>query len=746
MIDKKFDCNLLRNVWQPISFLSARYGGGVRGFAKAVREAVAVFFQQGPRQFYVQLVRNVNASGYRAQYHFSRRESSRMPAKVATSPVNEHTQDVDIVICVHNAFDDVKKCLTSVLQYTSPPFQLILVDDGSDIPTRDFLVDFPVAHQNVTLIRNEQAQGYTIAANQGLKKSKGEYVVLLNSDTIVSSGWLDRMIRCAESAESIAIVGPLSNTASWQSVPEIEQDGDWASNPLPEGLSIDCMAALVAKESPCLYPRLSFLNGFCLLIKRKLINDIGYFDEEIFGRGFCEENDYCLRARLNNWELAVGDDVYVFHAQSKSYSNERRKKLAAESFKAFAAKFGQSIIDDGVNQCRYDRVMLGIRARAKHLAELDQVVISGKSKWQGKRVDFILPASEPGGGGNVVIAEAEAMLDMGVEARIINLTPYRYPFLEGYPTLRVPIVWAASGEQTPDLVAGSDAVIATACHTVQWLLPLVNRVAPPKIGYYIQDYEPNFYKKGSIKYEEAKKSYSLIPNIIRFTKTRWNREELYAQLGLDSSIIGVSFNNALFRPYPRQETGWPNRPLRVVAMVRPSSVRRGAKLTMRVFARLNKIYQEKIEFIIFGAESDDPSLKLITPKFPHKNLGVISSETLVSVFADSDIFVDFSQYQAMGLTAMEAMACGLAVAVTNNGGAHDFAIDNNNCLLVDTSSEDSCFRAVKILVENHRLRNTLQTQAICDMAQYSSVKCAYNILNILLNELINDYEPDKKNP
>ena len=399
---------------------------------------------------------------------------------------------VDIVICVHNAFDDVKKCLFSVLQYTSPPFQLIIVDDGSDLPTKNFLVDLSTSHQNVTLIRNEQAQGYTIAANQGLRQSTGEYVVLLNSDTVVSSEWLDRMVRCAESAEPIGIVGPLSNTASWQSVPDIEQDGDWASNPLPEVVTIDDMAALVAKESPCLYPRLSFLNGFCLLIKRRLINDIGYFDEEVFGRGFCEEKDYCLRARLNHWELAVADDVYVFHAQSKSYSTERRKKLAAESFKAFVAKFGQSIIDEGVNQCRYDRVMLGIRARAKHLAELDQLIRSGKSKWQEKRVDFVLPAADPGGGSNVVIAEAEAMNDMGVETRIINLVPYRDSFLQGYPTLRVPVVWAKSGAQIPDLVMGSDAVIATACYTVQWLLPLANQMASPKIGYYIQDYEPNF--------------------------------------------------------------------------------------------------------------------------------------------------------------------------------------------------------------------------------------------------------------
>ena len=153
-----------------------------------------------------------------------------------------HIKDVDIVVCVHNALEDVRGCLDSVLLHTTKPYRLIIVDDGSDSDTARYLAAFVAQHADAALLRNEAARGYTFAANQGLRASSSSYALLLNSDTIVSPGWLDRMLACAETDPKIGIVGPLSNTASWQSIPRIEDKGDWAANPLPPGVSIPKMA------------------------------------------------------------------------------------------------------------------------------------------------------------------------------------------------------------------------------------------------------------------------------------------------------------------------------------------------------------------------------------------------------------------------------------------------------------------------------------------------------------------------
>ena len=114
------------------------------------------------------------------------------------------------------------------------------------------------------------------------------------------------MIACAESRPRIGLVGPLSNTASWQSIPDIESHGDWATNPLPAGMTVGEMGQLVAGASARLYPQMPLLNGFCLLLRRELIQQIGYFDEENFGAGYGEEDDYTLAGSKGRLVAGVG--------------------------------------------------------------------------------------------------------------------------------------------------------------------------------------------------------------------------------------------------------------------------------------------------------------------------------------------------------------------------------------------------------------------------------------------------------
>lgn len=651
--------------------------------------------------------------------------------------VTYHCNSTDIIVCVHNALDDVMICLESILKNTQPPYSLILVDDGSSEQTATYLANFAQS-QGATLIRNDEACGYTFAANQGLKAANADNVVLLNSDTVVVPDWLDRMIMCAESDPRIGIVGPLSNTASWQSIPKIEDAGDWATNPLPEGVSVSDMGNLVAAHSGRIYPRIAFLNGFCLMIKRAVLDRIGYFDEKTFARGYGEENDYCLRTRKSGWTLAVADDVYIYHAQSKSYSHERRKQLSEQATKLLVNKHGNRIIEEGVIFCKNDRVMQGLRIRASLMSPRQLLITRARTFWEGQRVLFILPITDAGGGGNIVISEATAMRRMGVDATILNLSAYRKPFEEGYPSLVVPVIYASSEEEIPDLCAGYDAIIATANRSVSWVLPLLHYEKAPVIGYYIQDFEPYFFDHDSIEYQIAWNSYSLLPNMVRFTKTLWNQEELRQQIGCDSHIVGPSCDVDLFRPRVRSGSCWPERPLRIVAMIRPESPRRNALGTMKILHEISKQFGQKIEIILFGADSKDPAFCSLPQNFRWRNIGKQTSQQLATVFNNVDIFVDFSSFQAMGLTAMEAMSCGVAVIVPNAGGASSFAEHENNALIVDTTSHAVCCEALGRLINDHDLRLRLQQNALEAIPRYYPEGAAFRILEALFPNKVVD--------
>jgi GT2 family glycosyltransferase/glycosyltransferase involved in cell wall biosynthesis len=649
---------------------------------------------------------------------------------VPAAQVRSHTAPVDIVICIHDALADVKACLESLLRTTMPPYHLVLVDDGSGGETRDYLAVF-ADDQGATLVRNETARGYTAAANQGIRLSSGSFVVLLNSDTVLTGGWLDRMVACAESDPRIGIVGPLSNTASWQSVPsELAENGDWATNPLPVGQTVEGMAHLVAQASPGVYPRIPFLNGFCLLIRREVIATIGLFDETTFPRGYGEENDFCMRARRAGFSTAVAGDAYVWHTQSRSFSHDERKRLADVSTEVNFARYGAATIISGVEACRTDRILEGIRARVQIAPTRSDLIEAGRQRWEGKRLLFLLPISKPGGGGHVVIQEAHAMLRMGVDVRLVNLRGARHDFEWWHPGLELPVMFVDEPPAIKEACAGFDAVVATVCFTVEWMDAFVGRARPVR-GYYVQDFEPAFCREGTAEHAMALQSYTRFPDLLRVTKTEWNRETVKENAGVDCTVVGPSVDVDLFRPRGRSWKARRDAPLRVAAMVRPSTPWRQPAMTMEVLREFMARHDDEADVIIFGGDLNDDAFREFATDFRWRHAGMLTRPRLAALLNEVDVFADFSIYQAMGLTAMEAMACGATAILPRSGGAGSFARHRENALLVDSSKTSDCVAALETLVEDRPLCQRLGRQGMLDVCRFPPEQAAFRILEAL---------------
>lgn len=659
--------------------------------------------------------------------------------------ISPHFSPVDVIVCVHNALDDITNCLSSLVRHTLPPYRLILVDDGSDAPARDYLEEFSRT-QGALLIRNETAEGYTRAANLGLAASEAAWAVLLNSDTIVTPYWLDRMVACGESHHRIGLVGPLSNAASWQSVPEVKgEGGDWHENPIPTGMLLEEWAQGIAAISPKARPRVGFLNGFCLMIRRDMRKIIGDFDEDTFGAGYGEENDYCLRARKMDWQLAVADDAYVYHAQSRSYSHERRMQLCAKADAALHAKHGSEPIWAGLRLTENHSALRGLRARLRRMPERRTLMAETKRLYEGKRVFFILPAVEAGGGGNVIVREAQALLEMGVDAELVNLVPNGVGFEKNYPQCRVPVRYIADPAEIVSAAKEADVLISTLFTTVDWLAQFVEPMKPeekPILGYYVQDFEPYFFAPEDPRYNQAWQGYTKIPGMRLVTKSLWNRDELRRQTGAEARVIGPSY--AWDTYFPNVAKARAGEKVKVLAMVRPSTPRRAPELTMRVLSRLKKKLGGTVDITIFGVSPNDKVLKKLETSFPHRNAGTLTSEQVADLLGASDVFLDFSTYQAMGLTALEAMASEVAVVAPVRGGSGEFITNEVNGLLVDTRDEEACLQAAERLSVDHELRLRVQQEALKSAVQYYPEKSARLLLDAMFVPARETAKPEKE--
>lgn len=268
------------------------------------------------------------------------------PAKSKTS------LDLDVVVCVHNALDDVRACLASVVEALSGRGRIVIVDDASEKETQQFLEQF-AEDSGAQLVRHSKSQGYTRAANKGLRTSTSTHILLLNSDTIVPRRALDKLVHALETDPNLGIVGPLSNAASWQSVPSnVGNATQTAINGMPPGMTIEEIDQFYERRWNGEIVRTPLVHGFCFCIKRDVIDKVGYFDEKSFPRGYGEENDFCFRAADAGFDLGVLSSTYVYHSKSKSYKDEERTKLMSEGGKALALKVTKSRIDHSVNSMR----------------------------------------------------------------------------------------------------------------------------------------------------------------------------------------------------------------------------------------------------------------------------------------------------------------------------------------------------------------------------------------------------------
>ena len=212
---------------------------------------------------------------------------------------------ISIVIPVLNQHDATQECIDAIRE-TTQDCEIIIVDNGSTPPIKQPFAGFI----ETRVIRNEENKGFPVAVNQGCREAKGEVIILLNNDVIVTPGWAQVLAEWLNGAYSI--VGPLTNYCAGLQRAQVEDYGNRDE--------LFRAAAALSEECDGESEEVNFVIGFCMAFRRSLWEEIGPFDESLWPCSG-EEIDFCFRARAAGHRIGIAHDVYVHHEGSQTFKD-----------------------------------------------------------------------------------------------------------------------------------------------------------------------------------------------------------------------------------------------------------------------------------------------------------------------------------------------------------------------------------------------------------------------------------------
>lgn len=250
---------------------------------------------------------------------------------------------ISIIILTYNNLDYSMQCIESIRQYTDEDtYEIVVVDNGSKDGTREWLKQ----QKNLKLVFPDENTGFPKGCNLGIEAAeKGNDILLLNNDIVVTPSWLTNLKNCFYSDDNIAAVGPITNYAS---------NDQSISVPYKSMQEMVKFAETINISDRNKWEQKTKLVGFCLLIKRKVLNDVGLLDENFFPGNF-EDDDLCARIAKSGYNFVLCNDCFIHHYGNITFNKEPKKfnNVLAINYQKFRQKWGfdaplTSIIDSDV--------------------------------------------------------------------------------------------------------------------------------------------------------------------------------------------------------------------------------------------------------------------------------------------------------------------------------------------------------------------------------------------------------------
>lgn len=227
---------------------------------------------------------------------------------------------IDIIVPVYNGYEYLDDLFTSIYENTDLKYHLIVVNDASpDERVLPLLKKYKKQFgKKMTLINNPENLGFIKSVNSALSQTTN-HVALINTDVILPKNWASKLFTPIYLDNMVATVTPFSNNATIFSLPKILENDLMGDLDL-----INCELSKI--NTPFEKIKLPTGVGFCMAMNKNAIKSVGYFDT-IFGRGYCEENDWCMRAINRGYYNTIAANMLVWHKHGASFGPEKQKLI-----------------------------------------------------------------------------------------------------------------------------------------------------------------------------------------------------------------------------------------------------------------------------------------------------------------------------------------------------------------------------------------------------------------------------------
>jgi len=236
--------------------------------------------------------------------------------------------ECDIIAVTWNQKEIIKSFIDSFLESTSLRCRLIIVDNASADGTREYLLSLKdTKNCEFKVMLNEDNKGFVRGINQGIAISTAPYVCWANDDLIFCPGWLEEILSILMKNPAIGVVSPNSNNLGVH---------------VPVGISMHAFAARLREEYKGVFVEMSFCVGFCLVVRREVIDKVGGFSEE-FAPLFFEDTDYSMKAQKAGYRIGFAKAAYVWHKEHASVQRiaKSKEEIFSRNRELFHRKWGK---------------------------------------------------------------------------------------------------------------------------------------------------------------------------------------------------------------------------------------------------------------------------------------------------------------------------------------------------------------------------------------------------------------------